>query len=55
MQGRFGRVPLVGSGTDLVTDVHRWLSAEPVHLLVSAFAADRADEQLAADLGRVRT
>jgi hypothetical protein len=50
MYGQFEQVPLVGSGTDPATDVGRWLAAEPVHRLVSAFAADSADERLASDL-----
>jgi hypothetical protein len=47
--GHFVQVPLVGSGTDPVTDIDHWLAAEPVHLLVSTFAANSADQQLASD------
>jgi hypothetical protein len=48
--GHFEQVPLVGSGTDPVTDIDHWLAAEPVHQLVSAFAANSTDQQLASDL-----
>ncbi|WP_052847326.1 hypothetical protein [Streptomyces avicenniae] len=46
MSVRFERVPLVGTGADLVGDVDAWLASPPVHALVDAFAAAPGDRDL---------